>query len=268
MQIRIGYEIVYACAQPTPLIVTLNVHPSRAVDLVEPDHLRTDPPTPTRAYVDGFGNWCTRLTAPAGRLRLTTDTVIRDTGVADATGGHAPQQPLHALPAEVLVYLLPSRFCESDELAPIAWQLFGHLPEGWPRVQAINDWVHRHLTFGYEYARPTKTARQAYDEKAGVCRDFAHLGIAFCRALNIPARYCTGYLGDIGVPVNPAPMDFAGYFEVWLGDRWYVVDPRNHVPRIGRVLIACGRDAIDAAITTSYGPHVLEVFKVWTDELR
>ena len=272
MHIRIGYELVYEFAQPAPMIVTLHVHPERAVDLLRPDTLQLDPPLPVRTYLDGFGNWCTRILAPPGTLRLTSDAVIRDSGLPDRQEPYAPQMPIDQLPQDTLVYLLPSRYCDSDELVQIAWQRFGQTPEGWPRVQAIVDFVHQYLRFGYEFARPTKTALQAYNEGAGVCRDFAHLAIAFCRALNIPARYCTGYLGDIGVPYNPAPMDFAGYFEAYLGapgsGRWYAFDPRNHAPRIGRVLIARGRDAADAAITTTYAPHVLKQFKVWTDEVR
>ncbi|MGQ0618579.1 MAG: transglutaminase-like domain-containing protein [Panacagrimonas sp.] len=267
MQIRLGYDLVYQCPQPTPMIVTLNIHYTRASDLVRPDQMRTDPWVPTSMYRDGFGNWCTRIVAPAGRIRLTADALINDRGMLEPVVPMAVQHSVETLPEATLVYLLPSRYCESDLLSDAAWKLFAHTPPGWPRVQAICDFVHRHITFGYQYARPTKTAWEVYNERQGVCRDFAHLAIAFCRALNIPARYCTCYLGDIGVPAVDAPMDFAGSMEVFLGGAWYNFDPRNNAPRIGRVLIARGRDAADVAITTTYGPHTLESFKVWTDEV-
>lgn len=267
MQIRLGYDIVYQCPQPTPMILTLHVHYTRTSDLVRPDHLHTEPPVPIRMYRDGFGNWCSRILAPAGRIRLTADALINDRGVPEPIAPHAVQHPVESLPEETLVYLLASRYCETDLFTDIAWKLFGHTPLGWPRVQAICDFVHQHIEFGYQYARTTKTAWEAYHERQGVCRDYAHLAIAFCRCLNIPARYCTSYLGDIGVPAVDAPMDFASSMEVFLGDTWYTFDPRNNQPRIGRVLIARGRDAADVAITTTYGPHTLESFRVWADEV-
>ena len=267
MQIRLGYDMVYQCPQPTPMIVTLNVHYTRASDLVHPDQMRTDPWVPMNMYRDGFGNWCTRLVAPAGRIRLSADTVINDRGTLDPVFPMAIQHPVEDLPEETLVYLLPSRYCESDLLSEAAWQLFSWTPLGWPRVQAICNFVHNHIVFGYEYARPTKSAWEVFNERCGVCRDYAHLAIAFCRSLNIPARYCTNYLGDIGVPPVAAPMDFAASMEVFLGGAWHNFDPRNNQPRIGRILIARGRDAADVAITTTYGQHTLESFKVWTDEV-
>lgn len=267
MYIRLGYELIYQCPQPTPMILNLHVHYSRASDLLRPDHLRTDPPVPIALYRDGFGNWCSRIVAPAGRIRLTADAVIRDSGLPEPVMMDAVQHQVQALPEETLVYLLGSRYCETDLFTDIAWKRFGHTPLGWPRVQAICDFVHQHITFGYQYARPTKTAWETYNERQGVCRDYAHLAITLCRCLNIPARYCTAYLGDIGVPVVDAPMDFAGSMEVFLGGQWHAFDPRNNQQRIGRVLIARGRDAADVAITTTYGPHTLESFKVWTDEV-
>lgn len=267
MQIKLGYDLVYQCPQPTPMIVTLHVHYTRVSDLVLPDHLRTEPAVPVTMYRDGFGNWCSRLVAPAGELRLHADALINDRGIAEPVVRDARQHPVEQLPEETLVYLLGSRYCETDLLADIAWERFGQTAPGWDRVQAICDFVHGHLTFGYEYARPTKTAWEAYNERQGVCRDYAHLAIALCRCLNIPARYCTSYLGDIGVPAVDAPMDFAGSMEVFLGGQWYTFDPRNNQPRIGRVLIARGRDAADVAITTTYGKHELKRFKVWTDEV-
>lgn len=267
MQIRFGYEIIYQCPQPTPMILTLHSHYSRASDLIRPDMLCVDPPVPITMYRDGFGNWCSRIVAPAGRIRLTADGLIRDHGLAEPVLLNAQQLPVEQLPQETLVFLLASRYCETDLLMETAWQLFGQTPPGWARVQAICDYVNRHITFGYQFARSTKTAWQAWNERQGVCRDYAHLAITFCRCLNIPARYCTAYLGDIGVPPVDAPMDFAGSMEVFLGGAWHPFDPRNNQPRIGRILIARGRDAADVAITTTYGPHTLESFRVWTDEV-
>jgi len=267
MQIKLGYDLVYQCPQPTPMILTLHVHYTRASDLVYPDHLHTEPAVPVSMYRDGFGNWCSRLVAPPGRFHLYANALINDRGIAEPVVPDARQHPVEELPEEVLVYLLGSRYCETELLSEFAWAQFGKAPLGWPRVQAICDFVHDHLSFGYQHARPTKTAWEAFNERNGVCRDYAHLAIALCRCLNIPARYCTSYLGDIGVPAVDAPMDFAGSMEVFLGGRWYTFDPRNNQPRIGRVLIARGRDAADVAITTTYGKHVLESFRIWTDEV-
>jgi transglutaminase-like putative cysteine protease len=249
------------------MILVLNVHESRVSDLQRPDILQTEPAVPISTYRDSFGNWCTRIVAPPGRLRITADAEIYDRGEPDPSAPDAQQHPVERLPEETLVYLLGSRYCDTDLLSDFAWRQFGHVPMGWPRVQAISDFVHQHVQFGYAYARPTKSASHTLNERNGVCRDFAHLGIAFCRCLNIPARYCTGYLGDIGVPQNPAPMDFSGWMEAYLGDAWYAFDPRHNQRRIGRVLIARGRDAADVAISTAFGFNLLESFKVWTYEI-
>jgi transglutaminase-like putative cysteine protease len=267
VQIRLGYELRYTFTQPTPIILTLNVHHSRVADLVRPDQLQTDPQIPHRGYRDGFGNWCTRLVAPAGKLRIWADALINDSGLPDVTAPSAQQVPVDELPEDTLVFLLGSRYCETDRLSELAWQLFQSGPTGWLRVQAICDFVHQHIEFGYQYARPTKTAFEAYTERQGVCRDFAHLAVALCRCMNIPARYCTGYLGDVGVPPVDAAMDFAGWFEAYLGGQWYTFDPRNNVPRAGRVLVARGRDAADVALNTTFGPNTLDSFSVRTDEV-
>jgi transglutaminase-like putative cysteine protease len=267
MQIRVGYELIYDCPQPTPMILTLSIHYTRASDIVVPDLMTTDPRVPVSAYRDGFGNWCTRMVAPRGRIRIASTGVVRDTGEPDEVAASASQHPVQDLPEETLVFLLGSRYCETDLLSQAAWDLFGHSPLGWARVQAICDFVHGHITFGYEHAHPSKTAAQVFAERRGVCRDYAHLAIAFCRCMNIPARYCTGYLGDIGVPPPYGPMDFSGWFEAYLGGRWYTFDARNRVPRIGRVLIARGRDAADVAISSTFGPNTLASFKVYTDEI-
>jgi transglutaminase-like putative cysteine protease len=267
MRVRVGYRMTYEFVQPTPMLITLSVHYSRTSDLVRPDLMRTDPATPYTSYRDSFGNWVNRLLAPPGTFTLSADTLVRDDGALDEVGPEAWQHAVEDLPDETLVYLLGSRYCENDKLTDVACDLFGHLPAGWPVVQAINEYVHTHITFGYEWASPTKTAWDAYQDRHGVCRDYAHLGVALCRAMNIPARYCTGYLAFIDIPTPLNPMDFAGWFEVFLGGRWWTVDPRNRVPRAGRILIARGRDAADVAITTTFGPNTLTDFRVWTDQL-
>ncbi len=267
MKIRVGYELIYNFPQRTPMILVVNVHYSRASDLVISDYVTTDPSVPITAYRDTFGNWCTRIVAPYGRIRLTSSAVIRDTGEPEVVVAYAQQQAVEDLPEETLVFLLGSRYCETDLLSQTAWSLFGHSAPGLARVQAICDYVHNHIAFGYQNARPTKTAWEAFNERAGVCRDYAHLAIAFCRCMNIPARYCTGYLGDMGMPPPYGVMDFAAWFEAYVGGGWHTFDARNNVPRIGRVLIARGRDAADVAIATTFGPYTLESFKVWTDEI-
>jgi transglutaminase-like putative cysteine protease len=267
MRIRIGYEITYDCPQATPAILTLRVHPSRAHDLEESDVIVARPGIGMREYLDGFGNICTRLTFPPGRTTVTADAVVRDPGLPDVVVANAVQHPVEELPDECLVYLIGSRYCETDRMMNTAWQLFGSSPTGWGRVQAICDYVHDHVSFGYQYARATKTASDVHVERAGVCRDFAHLAITFCRCMNIPARYVTGYLGDIGVPADPAPMDFSAWFEAYLGGRWYTFDARHNRPRIGRIVIARGRDASDVAISNSFGTTMLAGFRVWTDAM-
>ena len=268
MQIRVGCELTYNSSQPTPMILALNVHYSRASDLAIPDYVVLNPPVPITAYRDGFGNWCSRLVAPAGEMRIRTDGLVNDSGLPEPVDPNAWQHAVEDLPAETLVYLLGSRYCETDRMVEMAWDLFHGTPPGYGRVQAICDYVHHHLRFGYEHARATKTALEAFNEGTGVCRDYTHLAITFCRCMNIPARYCTGYLGDIGVPPSAAPMDFAASFEAFLAGRWHTFDPRNNQPRIGRILIAQGRDAADVPISNAFGPSTLTGFRVWTDEVR
>ncbi|MGY6215790.1 transglutaminase-like domain-containing protein [Methylolobus aquaticus] len=268
MQLRVGYELIYDCPQPTPMILTLSIHFTRISDIVVPDHLITSPSLPITAYRDTYGNWCTRLVAPTGRLRLSADAIVNDSGRPDRVVASALQHPVEELPEETLQFLLGSRYCDTDRLSQTAWDLFGNEPTGWARVQSICDFVHRHVTFGYEHARSTRTAGETLTEGVGVCRDYAHLAIAFCRCMNIPARYCTGYLSDIGVPPPSGLMDFAGWLEAYLGGHWYIFDARNNVPRIGRVLIARGRDAEDVPIAHTFGPNTLTSFRVWTDEVQ
>jgi transglutaminase-like putative cysteine protease len=244
------------------------VHPSRLGDLLHRDSVQAEPWVPVEEYRDPFGNRCTRLLAPAGRLRLWGDTVVLDSGQPDPVRPAAPQVPIQELPTEVLPFLLASRYCEVDLLSDLAWKLFGDAPQGWGRVKAVVDWVNAHVSFDYAHARNTRTAAEVLEERVGVCRDFQHLSVTFCRALGIPARYVTGYLGDIGVPADPAPMDFSAWFEAYLGGRWYAFDGRHNHPRIGRVLMAVGRDAADVAISTSFGSAPLKRFRVWTEEVK
>ncbi|MGP9812270.1 transglutaminase-like domain-containing protein [Rhodopseudomonas sp. NSM] len=267
MKLRVGYEMIYDFPQPTPMLIVLGTHFTRASDVIVPDYLTVDPSVPITPYRDMFGNWCSRLVAPAGRVRFAADGIVRDLGVPDPVVPSAIQHAVEDLPAETIVYLLGSRYCETDLLSDTAWRMFETTTPGWPRVQAICDFVHNHIKFDYQHARATRTAHEAFDEGRGVCRDYAHLAIALCRCMNIPARYCTGYLGDVGTPKPWAAGDFAGWFEAYLGGHWHTFDPRNNVPRLARVLIAQGRDAADVPITQTFGPNTLVSFKVWTDEI-
>lgn len=267
MKIRFGYELVYGVPYTTPIILALHSQPSDTQRLLRPDIMQTTPAVPLTFFADAFGNTCTRLEAPAGTVHITADGIMEDGGAPEPAYWSAAEQPVRELPPEVLQYLSASRYCETDLLMNEAWRLFGNTAPGWSRVQAICDFVNREITFGYQYARPTKTALETYRERNGVCRDLAHLTISFCRCLNIPARYCTSYLGDIGVPPVNAPMDFSGCLEVYLGGAWHVFDPRNNTRRIGRILIARGRDAADVAITTTFGASVLQSFRVWTEQI-
>lgn len=268
MKIRIGYELVFACPKPTPMILALNVHPTRIPDLIAPDPVVADPPITIDAFFDSYGNKCARIIAPEGNLRVTTDAFINDNGLPDPVNLRARQTPVEQLPPDTLQFLLGSRYCETDLLADTAWQLFSNNATGWSRVQDICDYVNSHIEFGYQHARKTRTAWEVFQEKKGVCRDYAHLAITLCRSMNIPARYCTGYLGDMGMPPPYEEMDFAAWFEAYLDGRWYIFDPRNNTPRIGRILLARGRDATDVAIVTAFGPNTLKSFKVHTDEVR
>ena len=263
MLIRYGYEISLTFPQPTALVCLLSVHGDRAADVRIPESVFTNPAVDMSTYTDLFGNTCRRLVAPAGTLVLWGDSTIEDSGQLDPYVPEAREVPVAELPDEWLVYLLGSRYCETDRLSQIAWDMFEHVPPGWSRVQAICDFVHNHLAFDYMKARATRTALEAWQERVGVCRDFAHLAIALCRCMNIPARYVNGHLSDIGVEILN-PMDFSAWMEVYLGGRWHTFDPRNNRPRIGRILVARGRDAADVPLMNSFGPHELKAFRVWT----
>jgi transglutaminase-like putative cysteine protease len=268
MLIRIGFELVFDVPSEVPILLMLHAHPEKVGVLQRPERLVVEPDVPVHHFTDAFGNHAARIVAPAGKLRLTYDNVAADSGEPEPRIDGAALHPVEELPPECLQFLLASRYCEVDRMVQMAWDLFGKTPPTWERVQAVMDWVHNHVTFGYPYASPTKTAFDVCEQKQGVCRDFQHLAITMLRALNIPARYATGYLGDIGVPPNPSPMDFSAWFEVYLGHRWYTLDGRHNKPRIGRILQARGRDAVDVALTTSFGPTKLEKFLVWTDEMK
>jgi transglutaminase-like putative cysteine protease len=267
MLIRLGYDIGFNIPAPVTIVGMLHVHPSREPDLLESDELKLDPAVPITSYIDTFGNRCSRFVAPTGHIRLTGSTMIEDSGLEDPIPFDLTEHPVSELPNDTLIYLLNSRYCEVDRLSNIAVELFGNLAPGWNRVQAITSWVNSKVSFGYQHARSTKTALDVFTERVGVCRDFQHLAVTFCRALNIPARYVTGYLGDIGIPPTYTPMDFSAWFEVYLNNRWWTADARHNRPRIGRVLMAVGRDASDVAITTSFGIAGLTHFSVVTDEV-
>ncbi len=267
MRIRAGYDLAYECPQPTPMLLMLSIHPSRRADLLTDDSMHFSPPVTGWDFFDSFGNRCTRILAPAGRLEISCRFDIADSGVVDEVAPDAVQHEIKDLPDELLLYLLASRYCETDRLKDFAWDTFAGAEPGWARVQAIVDFVHDHIRFDYQRADPLRTAWGGFKDREGVCRDFAHLAVTLCRCMNIPARYCTGYLGDIGVPPVPDPMDFSAWFQVWLGGRWYTFDARHNKPRIGRILMATGRDATDVAISTSFGPSTLARFDIVTDEV-
>ena len=266
MKIRIGFEISIDCSKETPLLLALSPHPSYGGQVIGSTRIRTEPAVPLEEYFDPFGNRRTRVAAPVGRLTLWSDSIVENDGAPDPYDWNARQHDIATLPVETLHYLTASRYCEADELVDQAWLLFGETPSGWARVQAICNWVHNHLTFGYHFGRPTKTAVDVMRERTGVCRDFAHLAIALCRAMNIPARYASGYLGDIGVP-PASPDDFCAWFEAYLEGRWHTFDARYNTPRIGRVLMVHGLDAADGAMIISFGKYDLAYFKVWTHQV-
>jgi transglutaminase-like putative cysteine protease len=267
MEIKVGFEITYQAAQPTPMVMMLSIHPSRRADIIGRETIVTEPDVRIGYYRDSFDNICGRLVAPAGGITLRGSALVHDSGMPDKVMPSAQQTPIENLPDELLLYLMPSRYCETDKLTDIAWSLFGNIRGGWDRVAAITAFVHQRVTFGYQHAHAMKSAFDVYEQKSGVCRDFAHLAVALCRCLNIPARYCSGYLGDIGIPPVDVAMDFHAWFEVYLGGEWHAYDARHRVPRIGRILMAAGRDAADVALTTAFGPALLTRFAVHTDEV-
>jgi transglutaminase-like putative cysteine protease len=268
VKIRAGYDIAFQCFQDTPMTLMLSIDSARANDLLSEHKIKFSPDIPSRDYIDMFGNTCTRIIAPAGRIEIRNYFVIADSGLPDAVDPKARQFEISELPDDVLVYLLGSRYCDTQKLSNLAWSLFGGVTPGWQRVRAICDYAHDRICFGYQHARCDRTASEGHEERVGVCRDFAHLAVTLCRCMNIPARYCTGYLGDIGVPADPAPMDFSAWFEVYLDGKWFTFDARHNHPRIGRIVMARGRDAADVAISTSFGAAQLARFAVITEEVN
>jgi transglutaminase-like putative cysteine protease len=267
MHIKVGFDISYSAPQATPMVMMLSIHPSRRGDIIGEEIITTEPEVNIRYYRDSFGNICGRLVAPSGGITLRGNALVRDSGLPDVIAPDAQQLSIEQLPDDVMLYLMASRYCETDKLTDIAWSLFGNTPSGWARVAAICEYVHERITFGYKHAHHTKSAYDAHQQRAGVCRDFAHLALTFCRCMGVPARYCTGYMGDIGIPPEPVPMDFSGWFEAYLSGRWYTFDARHVAPRIGRILIATGRDAADVALSTSFGRMSLAKFVVVSDEV-
>lgn len=266
MLMRIGFEIVIECSEPTPVLLALYPHASNARRVRGSDHIRMDPETAVEEYSDSFGNRCARIEASSGATTLWSDCIVEDSGQPDEFNWNARQHEITDLPVETLAYLTASRYCESDELIENAWDLFGATPPGWARAQAISNWVHNNVVFGYRYGRPTKTAVDVLREGTGVCRDFAHLFIALCRAMNIPARYASGYLSDVGAKAEGA-SDFCAWSEIFLEGRWYAFDARHNTPRIGRILMVRGRDAADVAMITAFGDYLLTHLKIWTHEI-
>jgi transglutaminase-like putative cysteine protease len=266
--IRVGYEIAFRFSQPTAVLMLLYVHPSRSASLRRGERIQVEPAVPLSAFIDSFGNRCGRVFVPAGRVVFRNEALVEDSGEPDPQVPDAQQHDVRDLPEDVLQFLLPSRYCEVDsELKDVAYSLVTSAARGWPRVQAVCNFAHQHVRFDYQQARANRTALETFREKVGVCRDFTHLAVTLCRSLNIPARYCTGYLGDIGIPEVPYPMDFSAWFEVFLDGKWWAFDARHNVPRIGRILMARGRDAADTALTTTFGANELDSFTVWTDEV-
>lgn len=266
MEIKLGYDLVFNFSQPTPLILMLEVHASRASDLLSEDRIHTEPEVPISRYLDGFGNSCSRLTTTAGEFRIYSESVIADEGKADLVQASAKQLAIEDLPNESLVYLLPSRYCDTEFLMTKAWELFGSSEPGWQRVEAICDYVHQSLSYNIDTASPTKSASMALYEGSGVCRDFAHTAISLCRCMNIPARYCCGYMLHQDGPEVPREPEFAAWFEAYLDGAWYSFDARFNEPRKGRVLISRGRDAADVPIMHAFGFSTITSFDVWAEE--
>ncbi len=266
MRVKIGCELVYETASPTALILLVRPRQQDRNHHLLSEKRTVTPEIPVEEFVDVFGNHLWRLTAPVGKLRLTYDATAQVEPTADpmlsALGGTLVQD----LPGEVLPFLLPSRHCQSDLLISEAWERFGAFPHGWQRVQAVCDWIHSNIIYS-KGSHASTSGYDAYQARQGVCRDFAHIGVMLCRALSIPARYVCGYLPDIQVPIDPVPMDFHAWFEVFLDGEWRTFDARHNFPRIGRVLIGRGRDAVDVALATSYGTAQLDSMVVWADEV-
>jgi transglutaminase-like putative cysteine protease len=259
--VRVGCEFVHDLSWPVTLVLQVEPRPDAVLAIVQ-SQLDTDPVVPMHRYLDIYGNVCRRLTLGPGRTRIRYEAEVEVDSAVDVADPTVIQPAVADLPDEVLHFTLASRYCESDLLSNTAWALFGGIPEGWSRVQAVIDWVHDNITFATGSSDTSTGATQIYVQRRGVCRDFTQLAVAFLRGLNVPTRYCFGYLPDIDVPILPEPMDFAAWLEAYIGDRWYTLDPRNNQRRTGRVVIGRGRDALDVAMLTSYGRAPLEAMRV------
>lgn len=266
MRVRVGCRFAYESSYPTPMLLVVRPRHDYNHTVID-EHWEIEPPIPLHAYVDSFGNHIWRLQAPEGILNISYDAVADVPPTADPQHWHLPKTPVEDLPDDVIVYTLPSRHCPSDLFVNDAWNMFGHIEGGWTQVQAVCNWLHGNVTYGSGSSTSVTTGWDAYQARRGVCRDFAHMGISFCRALNFPARYVCGYLPDINVPFDPAPMDFHAWFEVYMDGAWHTFDARHNRPRTGRVLIATGRDAVDVAFATIFGNTLLTNFKVWADQV-
>ena len=266
MRVRVGCEFTWETEDEVPMLML--VRPRIDADhVVVYESTWMDPEVPLREYTDLYGNICWRYLTPVGRSTVRYDAVIEIPPTPDPI---LPDAALHAvddLPDEAIVFTLPSRYIESDRLLDIAWDLFGSTPRTWQRIQAICDWVHTNIEFKSGSSTSTTTAFDIYTQRAGVCRDFGLLAVAFCRAMNIPARYTFGYLPDIAIEPPDVPMDFHTWFEAYVGGHWYTFDARHNTPRVGRVVVARGRDAVDCALSTAYGSARLAKFTVWSDEI-
>ena len=266
MQVKIGCQFSFDSPVPIPLVLQVQPRPDGGHRLLQ-ETWSLQPEAECHEYLDGFGNRCLRFTAPTGPLRFRYEAQAEISPEPDPIVSHATQVPIEGLPDETMVFTLPSRYILSDLLSNAAWDLFGQVPAGWGRIQAVCDWIHEHVEFRTASTTPVTTALDVFLQRYGVCRDFAHMGVTMCRALNVPARYVFGYLPDIGIEPPDIPMDFHSWFEAYLEGGWYTFDARHNTPRIGRVPIGRGRDAVDVAIVTQFGPARLTGMEVWADEL-
>jgi transglutaminase-like putative cysteine protease len=267
LTIKVGCQFEYSANEDVPAIFIVRPSGLDGVRLIGESWIST-PPVSYHDYVDIYDNVCRRVTLPAGLATIYYDATVEAPVAPEAVDPSVPQTPVEDLPDSVLVYTLPSRFCLSDAVIDRAWGMFGTTVPGWQRVQAIVQFVHDHVTFGYQFTTPTTTSSDVLENAQGVCRDFTHLGIALCRAMSIPARYVFGYIPDIDIPVSPAPMDFCAWFEAYLDGRWWTFDPRNNEVRKGRVIIARGRDAADVPMVTTYGNAFFKGMTVWADQIK
>jgi transglutaminase-like putative cysteine protease len=265
LTLRVGSEFIYSSQGETPAILQVEARLDSDAKIVQ-EKWEVEPHVSSHTYSDVYGNRCRRVTLPPGQTTLRYDALVEVSAHPDVVVPEAQTALVQNLPDDLLLFTLASRYCQSDSLSNDAWNLFANTPPTWARVQAICDWAHRNVIYVSGCSTPETTALDVYNSQQGICRDFAHMGVTLCRAMNIPARYCFGYMPDIGVEIPDVAMDFHAWFEVYLGGKWHTFDARHNVPRIGRVPIARGRDAVDCAMVTTYGAAILEKMTVWADE--